>query len=118
MSTVIAEGSYQVFTLGSSEWFWLWFSAATAVLALGVEEVEEHAIMINPIAAVLRTHEIARFHPPMASPPPRTPRYHRRRRFASVDVASDSRRSGCFFIPAVELTGSQASDDLRCGFPV
>ncbi len=34
MSTVIAEGSYQVFTLGSTEWFWLWFSAATAVLAL------------------------------------------------------------------------------------
>jgi K(+)-stimulated pyrophosphate-energized sodium pump len=34
MSTVIAEGSYQVFKLGSSEWFWLVFSAATAVLAL------------------------------------------------------------------------------------
>ncbi len=36
MSTVIAEGSYQVFTLGSSEWFWLVFSAVTAVLALAV----------------------------------------------------------------------------------
>src|SRR4051794_10717664 len=36
MSTVIAEGSYQVFKLGSSEWFWLVFSACTAVLALGV----------------------------------------------------------------------------------
>ncbi len=34
MSTVIAEGSYQVFTLGSSEWFWLVFSAASAVLAI------------------------------------------------------------------------------------
>ncbi len=36
MSTVIAEGSYQVFTLGSSEWFWLVFSAVTAVLAIAV----------------------------------------------------------------------------------
>ncbi len=36
MSTVIAEGSYQVFTLGSSEWFWLVFSACTAVVALAV----------------------------------------------------------------------------------
>ncbi len=34
MHTVIAEGSYQVFKLGSTEWAWLWFSAATAVLAL------------------------------------------------------------------------------------
>ena len=34
MYTVIAEGSYQVFKLGSTEWAWLWFSAATAVLAL------------------------------------------------------------------------------------
>ncbi len=36
MSTVIAEGSYQVFELGSSEWFWLVFSAVTAVLAIAV----------------------------------------------------------------------------------
>ena len=36
MYTVIAEGSYQVFKLGSTEWAWLWFSAATAVLALMV----------------------------------------------------------------------------------
>ena len=36
MSTVIAEGSYQVFKLGSGEWFWLVFSALSAVLALGV----------------------------------------------------------------------------------
>ncbi|MBK5289775.1 MAG: sodium/proton-translocating pyrophosphatase, partial [Acidimicrobiia bacterium] len=34
MSTVIAEGSYQVFKLGSTEWFWLVFSAVTAVLAI------------------------------------------------------------------------------------
>ncbi len=36
MHTVIAEGSYQVFELGSNEWFWLWFSAVTAVIALMV----------------------------------------------------------------------------------
>ena len=36
MNTVIAEGSYQPFLLGSSEWFWLVFSACTAVLALCV----------------------------------------------------------------------------------
>ncbi len=30
------EGGYQVFTLGSSEWFWLVFSAVTALLAIGV----------------------------------------------------------------------------------
>jgi K(+)-stimulated pyrophosphate-energized sodium pump len=29
-----AEGSYQTFTMGGTEWFWLIFSAATAVLAL------------------------------------------------------------------------------------
>jgi len=31
-----AEGGYQAFHLGGTEWFWLIFSAATAVLALGV----------------------------------------------------------------------------------
>ncbi len=31
-----AEGGYQVFTLGSTEWFWLIFSALTAVLAICV----------------------------------------------------------------------------------
>ncbi len=35
MSTVLAaEGGYQVFELGSIEWFWLIFSAATALLAV------------------------------------------------------------------------------------
>src|SRR4029077_20847184 len=29
-----AEGGYQAFHLGGTEWFWLFFSAATAVLAL------------------------------------------------------------------------------------
>ncbi len=29
-----SEGGFQDFTLGSTEWFWLWFSAATAILAL------------------------------------------------------------------------------------
>jgi len=31
-----SEGGFQLFELGSAEWFWLWFSAATAVLALVV----------------------------------------------------------------------------------
>jgi len=34
MISLAAEGGYQVFKLGSSEWFWLIFSAATALLAL------------------------------------------------------------------------------------
>ena len=35
MNLVLAvEGGYQVFTLGSSEWFWLVFAAATALLAI------------------------------------------------------------------------------------
>ena len=34
MISLAAEGGYQVFKLGSSEWFWLIFSAATAILAL------------------------------------------------------------------------------------
>ncbi|MDQ3972749.1 MAG: sodium-translocating pyrophosphatase [Actinomycetota bacterium] len=37
MTTVLAaEGGYQVFELGAAEWFWLVFSAATAVLAIAV----------------------------------------------------------------------------------
>ena len=31
-----AEGGYQEFTLGGAEFFWLFFSAATAILALGI----------------------------------------------------------------------------------
>ncbi len=34
MSTLAAEGGYQVFHLGAAEWFWLYFSVATALLAL------------------------------------------------------------------------------------
>ena len=34
--TLAAEGGYQVFELAGGEWFWLVFSAATAILALGV----------------------------------------------------------------------------------
>src|SRR5437763_3683928 len=30
------EGSYQEFTLGGAEWFWLIFCGATALLAIGV----------------------------------------------------------------------------------
>ena len=34
MSQVLAaEGGYQLFTLGSSEWFWLYFCVAVAVIA-------------------------------------------------------------------------------------
>ncbi|MEW6154314.1 MAG: sodium-translocating pyrophosphatase [Actinomycetota bacterium] len=33
---VAAEGGYQAFELGGAEWFWLLFSAFTALLALGV----------------------------------------------------------------------------------
>ena len=36
MISLAAEGGYQVFKLGSSEWFWLIFSAGTALLALAV----------------------------------------------------------------------------------
>jgi K(+)-stimulated pyrophosphate-energized sodium pump len=36
MITLAAEGGYQVFKLGSSEWFWLIFSACTALLAIAV----------------------------------------------------------------------------------
>jgi K(+)-stimulated pyrophosphate-energized sodium pump len=31
---ILAEGGYQVFHLGSAEWFWLFFSAATAIVAI------------------------------------------------------------------------------------
>ena len=34
VSILAAEGGYQEFTLGGTEWLWLWVSAATAVLAL------------------------------------------------------------------------------------
>src|SRR3954453_5319250 len=36
LHVLAAEGGYQAFKLGGAEWFWLVFSAATAVLALGV----------------------------------------------------------------------------------
>jgi K(+)-stimulated pyrophosphate-energized sodium pump len=34
VSVLAAEGGYQAFELGGAEWFWLFFSAATAVLAI------------------------------------------------------------------------------------
>ena len=34
MIILLAEGGFQDFTLGGTEWFWLYFSAATAILAL------------------------------------------------------------------------------------
>jgi len=36
LNVLAAEGGYQDFTLGDAEWFWLWFSVATAILALAV----------------------------------------------------------------------------------
>jgi K(+)-stimulated pyrophosphate-energized sodium pump len=36
LDVLAAEGGYQFFELGSAEWFWLTFSAVTALLALGV----------------------------------------------------------------------------------
>src|SRR3954466_10035198 len=36
LHVLAAEGGYQEFTLGGAEWFWLFFSAATALLAIGV----------------------------------------------------------------------------------
>jgi K(+)-stimulated pyrophosphate-energized sodium pump len=36
MNILAAEGGYQSFELGGTEWFWLVFSAVTAILALGV----------------------------------------------------------------------------------
>src|SRR5262245_37959479 len=34
LHVLAAEGGYQQFSLGGAEWFWLFFSAATAVLAI------------------------------------------------------------------------------------
>src|SRR6187455_1341659 len=36
LHVLAAEGGYQDFTLNSAEWFWLLFSAGTALLALAV----------------------------------------------------------------------------------
>src|SRR5262245_34662759 len=36
MISLAAEGGYQVFTLNSAAWFWLIFSAVTALLAIAV----------------------------------------------------------------------------------
>src|SRR6266849_994846 len=36
MINLAAEGGYQVFQLNGGEWFWLIFSAATALLAIAV----------------------------------------------------------------------------------
>ena len=36
MITLAAEGGYQVFTLNGEAWFWLIFSAVTALLAIAV----------------------------------------------------------------------------------
>ena len=36
MTLLASEGGYQAFKLGSTEWLWLYFSGATALLALVV----------------------------------------------------------------------------------
>jgi len=48
MTTIVAaEGGYQAFHLGNAEWFWLVFSAVTALAALGVG----YALMKGVLAA-------------------------------------------------------------------
>ena len=36
MLTIAAEGGYQEFVLGTTEWIWLFISGASALLALAV----------------------------------------------------------------------------------
>ena len=66
MNLVLAvEGGYQVFTLGSSEWFWLIFSAVTAVLAVcvgfflmrGVLAAETGTPTMVEIALAIQDHD-------------------------------------------------------------
>jgi len=48
MSHVLAaEGGYQIFTLGGSEWFWLLFCAAVSVIALVVGWVMMRGVLAN-----------------------------------------------------------------------
>jgi len=61
MLSLAAEGGYQVFRLAGGEWFWLVFSAATAVLALarrwqrrtGAEVRVAHAAATGPGLAAM-----------------------------------------------------------------
>ncbi|MEX0865021.1 MAG: sodium-translocating pyrophosphatase [Acidimicrobiia bacterium] len=43
--TLAAEGGWQDFTLGSTEWMWLWIAAATAVLALIVGVILSRGVL-------------------------------------------------------------------------
>ena len=47
MITLAAEGGYQVFKLGSSEWFWLIFSAGTALLEIAVGCSEPRGLLCH-----------------------------------------------------------------------
>ncbi len=62
LNVLASEGGYQAFELGGTEWFWLYFSAATAILALlvgwslmrgvlaadqGTEKMQEIALAIQ-----------------------------------------------------------------------
>jgi K(+)-stimulated pyrophosphate-energized sodium pump len=67
MSTFAAEGGYQIFRLGAAEWFWLYFSAATAVLALlvgfylvrGVLEADQGTPKMIEIATAIQEGAMA-----------------------------------------------------------
>jgi len=68
MTTILAvEGGYQQFTLGGQEWFWLIFSAGTALLALlvgfslmrGVLDADQGTSKMREIAAAIQEGAMA-----------------------------------------------------------
>jgi K(+)-stimulated pyrophosphate-energized sodium pump len=68
MTTILAaEGGYQEFTLGGAEWFWLIFSAATALLAIlvgfslmrGVLAADQGTSKMREIAAAIQEGALA-----------------------------------------------------------
>jgi len=68
MTHVLAsEGGYQVFHLGGAEWFWLFFSAATAVLSIlvgfylvrGVLAADQGTPTMREIAAAIQEGAMA-----------------------------------------------------------